>query len=394
MHHQQHEQTNSKFQQPQQVLAQQCQLNNNQSAQLQQQENLRAIQDSQTVYQAPLRESQLILQSQQMQQQPQTSQQLPSQLQATKSFKFQQPSQKQQNQIVQNIRQIRQQSPTSSSPEKSTDPSKNNSTVEESSREANSSNSEEQFLSAKHQTNNKDEINRNTGLKEKISPKKDKENTSSYAKPTLSSKFKTVKKTVNRLAKYRPTQEVPGFKKNNSGRAYRVSMDPALLQSFQALSKASISKAEAIYQEARQDFIMNSSLPVAKIMQLQNKGKENEINKEGKGSNIKENLATQLAHKITNKNANITEQKNTENWTTNIPTYTIGSSEHISPPENHKKHFKHSTPPSLTSEDEDIEVEKSPHMDISKIEEDSLPDLTVTQQAKKRILRSNSRHLE
>ena len=49
-------------------------------------------------------------------------------------------------------------------------------------------------------------------------------------------------------------------------------MDPALLQSFQALSKASLCNAESIYQEAKKDLLLNSSLPVAKIIQIQNKG--------------------------------------------------------------------------------------------------------------------------
>ena len=40
---------------------------------------------------------------------------------------------------------------------------------------------------------------------------------SSYAKPTLSSKFKMVRKTVNKLAKYRPTQDVPGINWNQKG---------------------------------------------------------------------------------------------------------------------------------------------------------------------------------
>ena len=50
-------------------------------------------------------------------------------------------------------------------------------------------------------------------------------------------------------------------------------MDLALLQSFQALSKASLSNAEAIYQEAKKDLLLNSSLPVVKIIQIQSKGK-------------------------------------------------------------------------------------------------------------------------
>ena len=92
--------------------------------------------------------------------------------------------------------------------------------------------------------------------KGKITPRKEKEINSTYAKPILSSKFKSIKKTVNRLAKYRPTQEVPGFKKSNGGKAYSLPIDPALLQSFQVLSKAPLSNAEAIYQEAKQDLLM------------------------------------------------------------------------------------------------------------------------------------------
>ena len=88
-----------------------------------------------------------------------------------------------------------------------------------------------------------------------------------------------LKKSVNRLAKYRPTQEVPGFKKSNSGRTIRLTMDPALMQSFQVLSKTSLSNAEAIYQEAKQDFLMNSSLSIAKL--IQNKQKEKDKREKG-----------------------------------------------------------------------------------------------------------------
>ena len=49
--------------------------------------------------------------------------------------------------------------------------------------------------------------------KGKTTPRKEKELNFSYAKPTLSSKFKSVKKTVNRLAKYRPTKKSLGLKR-------------------------------------------------------------------------------------------------------------------------------------------------------------------------------------
>ena len=73
---------------------------------------------------------------------------------------------------------------------------------------------------------------------------------SSYAKPTLSSKFKMVRKTVNKLAKYRPTQDVPGInwnQKGNKSKKMRMSMDPKPIKSFQALSKVVLTNAETYY---------------------------------------------------------------------------------------------------------------------------------------------------
>ena len=104
-----------------------------------------------------------------------------------------------------------------------------------------------QIISNKSNKFNNENL-KNNSSKEKTTLKNEKDLNSSYAKPTLSSKFKSVKKTVNRLAKYRPTQEVMGFKKSSTGKPYRLSMDPALLQPFQALSKASLRNAEEIYQ--------------------------------------------------------------------------------------------------------------------------------------------------
>ena len=107
----------------------------------------------------------------------------------------------------------------------------------------------------------------------------------------------------------------------------------------------------------------------------------------------------QLDHASNKQNTNKTNPNTTEQWITNIPTYTIGSSEQISLLDTHKKQFKHSTPPSQTSEEEDVDVERSPHIEINealeKIEEDNLPDLTIKlNTTKKRTLRSNSRQLE
>ena len=118
-----------------------------------------------------------------------------------------------------------------------------------------------------------------SGTKGKITPIKEKVGNSSYAKPTLRSKFRSVKKTINRLAKYKPTQEIPRFIKSSKGKIYRMSKDPQLIQSLQALSKASLNNAEAIYKEAKQDLLLNSSLPVAKILQSKEKEREkqNEI---------------------------------------------------------------------------------------------------------------------
>ena len=89
--------------------------------------------------------------------------------------------------------------------------------------------------------------------KNKYSPIKDNES-SSYAKPTLSNKFKTIRKTVNNLAKYRPTQEVPGVswnQKGNKNKKIRMSMGLKLLQPFWALSKASMSNAEIFTKRLR-----------------------------------------------------------------------------------------------------------------------------------------------
>ena len=155
-----------------------------------------------------------------------------------KSFKFKQSQQNQQKQIEQNIRQIRQQSHTTPSPTSSSGTAKytsDNSMGEESNRERNSSYTEEQPTISEQPANILEESQRNISQKRKVTPKKKKELNSSYAKPTLSSRFKTVKKTVNRLAKYRPTQKVLGFKKSSSNKTYRLSMDPALIQSIQAL---------------------------------------------------------------------------------------------------------------------------------------------------------------
>ena len=86
----------------------------------------------------------------------------------------------------------------------------------------------------------------------------------------------------------------------------------------------------------------------------------------------------QLDHASNKQNTNKTNPNTTEQWITNIPTYTIGSSEQISLLDTHKKQFKHSTPPSQTSEEEDVDVERSPQIEIDEtIEEDSVPDLTI-----------------
>ena len=65
----------------------------------------------------------------------------------------------------------------------------------------------------------------------------------------------------------------------------------------------------------------------------------------------------QTDHTKSKQNSNKNIPNTTEQWTTNIPYYTIGSSEQVSPPDTQKKKFKHSTPPSQTSEVEDVEVE-------------------------------------
>ena len=240
-----------------------------------------------------------------------------------------------------------------------------------------------------------------SGSKGKTIPRLEIESNSSYAKPTLSSKFKSVKKTVNRLAKYRATQEVLGFKRNSTSKNYRFSIDPSLLQSFQALSKASLSNAEAIYQEAKKDLLLNTSLPVAKIIQIQSKGMNKDVRQREKEPTQKTASTIETDHTKLKQNTVKNNPNTTEQWTTNIPSYTLGSSKHISLPDTQKTKFKHSTPPSQTSQEEDVEMELTPPKVVEEtidevlIEEDSLPDLTTTKNpSKKRVLRSNSRHLE
>ena len=139
-------------------------------------------------------------------------------------------------------------------------------------------------------------------------------------------------------------------------------MDPALLQSFRALSKASLSNAETIYQEAKKDFMLNTSLPTAKRIQTQNK--EIDLDKSEQGRKPTQQEATSISQSNQPKNEQNTIRKNNsnteENWSTNTPSFTMGSSERISPPDFHRKKFKHSTPPSATSEDEEVEVVSSP----------------------------------
>ena len=150
-------------------------------------------------------------------------------------------------------------------------------------------------------------------------PRKGKDPISSYARPTESSKFKTIKQSVNRLAKYRPIQEVPGFRKTSNNKTYRLSLDPALLKSFHALSKTSLSNAKAIYQEAKkQDLLLNSSLPTTKKTQTQNKGITEDEGEHGEDLNQQ-------------------------------------ASPHLP-----KKKIKHSTPTSTTTEEEELDVENSP----------------------------------
>ena len=139
-------------------------------------------------------------------------------------------------------------------------------------------------------------------------------------------------------------------------------MDPALLQSFRALSKASLSNAETIYQEAKKDFMLNTSLPTAKRIQTQNK--EIDLDKSEQGRKPTQQEATSISQSNQPKNEQNTIRKNNsnteENWSTNTPSSTMGSLERISPPDFHRKKFKHSTPPSATSEDEEVEVVSSP----------------------------------
>ena len=125
-------------------------------------------------------------------------------------------------------------------------------------------------------------------------------------------------------------------------------MDPALLQSFQALSKASLNNAEVIYQEEKKDLLLNSSLPVAKIIQIQSKGIDKDVRQHESELTQKETANTaQTDHTKSKQNSNKNIPNTTEQWTTNIPYYTIGSSEQVSPPDTQKKKFKHSTPPSI-----------------------------------------------
>ena len=166
------------------------------------------------------------------------------------------------------------------------------------------------------------------------------------------------------------------------------------------MSKASLSNAEAIYQEAKKDLLINSSLPIAKLIQIQNRGIDKVVREQASELTLRgtistaQSVPTELKQDSSKNNPN-----NTEQWTTDILSYTIGSSEQTSPQDIQKKKFKHPTPPSQTSEEEDVDVVSSPpkgvEETINEIDEDSLPDLTISKNStKKRMLRSNSRQLE
>ena len=314
-----------------------------------------------------------------------------------------QNQQKQVEQVEHNIRHARKRSQHSSSPSSSLGSTKLNSDVsmgEESIREVSSSFTEERTTKSESSVANSGVSQHLFKQKDKITPIKEKDQHSSYAKPTMSSRFKSVKKSVNRLAKYRPTQEVPGFKRSAYGKTYRLSMDPGLIKSFQALSKASLNNAAAIYREAKKDLILNSSPSGEKNIQTINKESVKVLREQTSVlANKESNNTSQSDPNEPNQQANIINQKKSGHWTTDVPPYTLGSSEKVSPNEIHKKKFKHSTPPLQTSEEEEVNIMSSPSSDTEKTtqdtEEDCLPDLNSPKNApNKRVLRSNSRQLE
>ena len=162
----------------------------------------------------------------------------------------------------------------------------------------------------------------------------------------------------NSLAKYRPTQQIPQYqgakpkKRAEERPKERLSMDPNFFEStlatFEALSQASLSKAQKIYEQQKKDLFLNSSLPEVKSIREE---------QEGRSKNPK-----------------------------NKPQYTLGSSGNTNETGLPKKRYKHPTPPPQDSDSENSLI--LPTLNS----QESLPDLTSTNTTnKRRLLRSNSR---
>ena len=184
-------------------------------------------------------------------------------------------------------------------------------------------------------------------------------------------KIKPPIKTKPDLSKYKPTQEIPSFLKNKLPHN-RHSMDPtqfrSTILSFEALSNAALKKAEMEYNNTKEEFLLNTSLP--------------EFQKEKEQA-----ISTTLTNTQLSPPQASSSQINTESITT--AKYTIGTYQSANETIHTRKPYKHPTPPPQTSD-----TENEDDVDIMDQEDsDTLPDLAHSpiNQTQKRQLRSNSR---
>ena len=144
-------------------------------------------------------------------------------------------------------------------------------------------------------------------------------------------------------------------------------MDPdqfrSTIKSFEALSNAAIKKAQKEYQETKEDFLLNTSLPEFK--------------------NVKTHNSFQVLQDTPQ------DPQSPPNNSSSTSKYTLGSSKPNNKTIHTRKHYKHPTPPPQLSDSEN-EDDPAP---IDNADSDTLPDLTHSpiNNTNKRLLRSNSR---
>ena len=168
------------------------------------------------------------------------------------------------------------------------------------------------------------------------------------------------------LSKYRPTQEIPKFLKDKLP-PNRHTMDPeqfrSTIKSFEALSNAAIKKAQKEYQETKEDFLLNTSLPEFK--------------------NLKTHNSFQILQDFPS------DPQPPPNNTSSTSKNTSGTSKSNKNTIYTRKQYKHPTPPPQHSDSEN-EDDPAP---IYNADSDTLPDLSHSpiHNSNKRLLRSNSR---